>query len=110
MPLVAWSPETQVPRAELERRLVKVKVQAVQAPDTRKDHAGRCFLYPSYLVVRELRSIAASSPRTARTRVSDAESFCGADRDRTDDIQLAKLALYQLSYSPIKLLVGSWWA
>jgi hypothetical protein len=26
----------------------------------------------------------------------------GADRNRTDDIQLAKLALYQLSYSPIK--------
>jgi hypothetical protein len=27
---------------------------------------------------------------------------CGADRDRTDDIQLAKLALSQLSYSPGK--------
>ena len=27
---------------------------------------------------------------------------CGADRGRTDDIQLAKLALYQLSYSPTK--------
>ena len=27
---------------------------------------------------------------------------CGADRNRTDDIQLAKLALYQLSYSPNK--------
>ena len=26
----------------------------------------------------------------------------GADRDRTDDIQLAKLALSQLSYSPDK--------
>ena len=25
---------------------------------------------------------------------------CGADRVRTDDIQLAKLALSQLSYSP----------
>ena len=29
---------------------------------------------------------------------------CGADRDRTDDIQLAKLALSQLSYSPVKSL------
>ena len=28
--------------------------------------------------------------------------FGGADRSRTDDIQLAKLALYQLSYSPTK--------
>ena len=27
---------------------------------------------------------------------------CGADRSRTDDIQLAKLALYHLSYSPNK--------
>jgi hypothetical protein len=27
-------------------------------------------------------------------------NICGADRDRTDDIQLAKLALSQLSYSP----------
>ena len=26
--------------------------------------------------------------------------FGGADRDRTDDIKLAKLALSQLSYSP----------
>ena len=30
----------------------------------------------------------------------------GADRDRTDDFQLAKLALSQLSYGP----VGGWWA
>jgi hypothetical protein len=29
-----------------------------------------------------------------------AKILCGADRSRTDDIQLAKLALYQLSYSP----------
>ena len=31
----------------------------------------------------------------------------GADRNRTDDIQLAKLALYQLSYSPIKRSIGT---
>ena len=30
----------------------------------------------------------------------------GADRDRTDDIQLAKLALYQLSYGPWYLCTG----
>ena len=30
----------------------------------------------------------------------------GADRDRTDDIQLAKLALSQLSYSPVVSSVG----
>ena len=31
----------------------------------------------------------------------------GADRDRTDDIQLAKLALSQLSYGPVSV---GWWA
>ncbi len=35
-----------------------------------------------------------------RTLPSTAGKTCGADRDRTDDIQLAKLALSQLSYSP----------
>ena len=33
----------------------------------------------------------------------------GADRDRTDDIQLAKLALSQLSYGPFPRGVA-WWA
>ena len=33
-------------------------------------------------------------------RVSLRHIICGADRVRTDDIQLAKLALSQLSYSP----------
>jgi hypothetical protein len=30
----------------------------------------------------------------------DGIGFCGADRDRTDDLRLAKPALSQLSYSP----------
>ena len=37
--------------------------------------------------------------------------FGGADRNRTDDIQLAKLALYQLSYGPVSFFFGErWWA
>ncbi len=36
--------------------------------------------------------------------------WCGADRSRTDDIQLAKLALYQLSYSPTSARRRNWWA
>ena len=44
--------------------------------------------------------------RRAGTRVPGME-ICGADRSRTDDIQLAKLALYQLSYSPIKPVFGT---
>jgi hypothetical protein len=49
----------------------------------------------------------ARSPLDARSSI---KSACGADRNRTDDIQLAKLALYQLSYSPIKRVVESEWA
>ena len=47
--------------------------------------------------------------RTAPGLEVPAEKSGGADRSRTDDIQLAKLALYQLSYSPLSD-VGSWWA
>jgi hypothetical protein len=43
--------------------------------------------YPSYALVKER-----FQPEGRKT--------CGAGRDRTDDIQLAKLALSQLSYSP----------
>ena len=39
------------------------------------------------------------------------QSFGGARRDRTDDILLAKQALSQLSYGPIKgTASGNWWA
>jgi hypothetical protein len=51
-----------------------------------------------------------------RRTVRDAET-CGADRDRTDDLRLAKPALSQLSYSPEleRAAVGEplallWWA
>ena len=53
--------------------------------------------YPSYLVVSEL-----LPPRTFRSSpgLKVLDFLGGADRNRTDDIQLAKLALYHLSYSP----------
>jgi hypothetical protein len=38
--------------------------------------------------------------RTLPFHLAVERKTCGADRDRTDDIQLAKLALSQLSYSP----------
>jgi hypothetical protein len=36
----------------------------------------------------------------------------GADRDRTDDLRLAKAALSQLSYSPsgLRFSLSPWWA
>ena len=39
-----------------------------------------------------------------RMQFSKSKNLGGADRDRTDDIQLAKLALSQLSYSPKRRL------
>ncbi len=39
------------------------------------------------------------------------ETSSGAGRIRTDDIRLAKAALYQLSYGPVVATSwGSWWA
>ena len=42
-----------------------------------------------------------SRGRTARGETFAAHKLCGADRDRTDDLRLAKPALSQLSYSPV---------
>src|SRR6185436_5659577 len=38
--------------------------------------------------------------------VCDANEVGGAERDRTDDLKLAKLALSQLSYSPLSAISG----
>lgn len=50
-------------------------------------YSAEIATYPSYALVKE--------------RLPDFGKTCGADRNRTDDIQLAKLALSQLSYSPV---------
>jgi hypothetical protein len=71
---------------------------------TREDLAVRCSSYPSYSVVRVLRPPTKCARR--RRDTSSRLGLGGADRSRTDDIQLAKLALYQLSYSPTKPVVG----
>ena len=49
--------------------------------------------YPSYALFKE------------RLSLLPTRNVCGAGRVRTDDIQLAKLALSQLSYSP-----GTWYS
>ena len=59
----------------------------------------RLLVYPSYSVVKALPG---GLRRAAARDASSRDEVGGADRNRTDDIQLAKLALYQLSYSPIK--------
>jgi hypothetical protein len=67
--------------------------------ESRKRPRCTMLFYPSYSVVRVLRRRRTSPP--SGTRVPGLKTG-GADRNRTDDIQLAKLALYQLSYSPTK--------
>ena len=52
-------------------------------PVPERELSAEIEFYPSYAVFKER-----------------AGTICGADRVRTDDIQLAKLALSQLSYSP----------
>jgi hypothetical protein len=51
----------------------------------------------------------ASRVRGTLATVPRAKNFGGADRDRTDDLRLAKPALSQLSYSPL-LSESLWWA
>ena len=49
--------------------------------------------------------------RFAVARMGSGRDICGADRDRTDDLRLAKPALSQLSYSPGGITrTGSVWA
>ena len=88
-------------------RVIDVDVDIdIQLSETRGDALGhlRNFRPPDYSRelsssglrrVRQLESVALLSYRaTFRAR------FRGADRDRTDDLRLAKPALSQLSYSP----------
>src|SRR5512133_3345783 len=103
MPLVAWSPKSQASRALLEPPSSRSRKQALQERDLAKTTLVDAFFT---LRIRLSESSCFASPRRARragTRSPGAEAG-GADRSRTDDIQLAKLALYQLSYSPIHKL------
>ena len=51
---------------------------------------------------RRLRIELSQQKLNSTLRMQFSKNGCGADRVRTDDIQLAKLALSQLSYSPRK--------
>ena len=80
--------------------MFKVEIQTLR--NERRELVRPCWsmlCYPSYSVVRVLyRRAFAGRPGLE----VPGKSACGADRSRTDDIQLAKLALYQLSYSPMR--------
>ena len=66
-------------------------------------HLAKTSLCDALLTLRIRLSMCfvCAARRASRTR-GPAQKRCGADRSRTDDIQLAKLALYHLSYSPNK--------
>ncbi len=77
-------------------------------PGPREDLAGRCI---ATLRIRLSESSAHRALKARGGRGAKPRRSGGADRSRTDDIQLAKLALYQLSYSPTwPAGAGSWWA
>jgi hypothetical protein len=102
MPLVAWSPITQASRATARAALVEVKVQALgrkpRTANPAKTTLVDAFL-PFVFDCQRARALAPGNSHDAPEREVPVESG-GADRNRTDDIQLAKLALYHLSYSP----------
>jgi hypothetical protein len=83
--------------------MFKVEIQTLRRPDHAKTSLCDALL-PFVFGCQSASSRRASFPVRPGTRVPEAFETVpgGADRNRTDDIQLAKLALYQLSYSPIK--------
>src|SRR3990170_9168827 len=77
MPLVAWSPKTQAPRAHARAALVEVKVQArLRSGPPCKDLAGRCFLT---LRIR----LSKTHPRAAITHCTTRQS--SRPRMKTDE-------------------------
>ena len=83
--------------------MIKVEIQ-IPSIRSREDLAGRCSTLPFVFSCQSASPTGTSTSSVEPGREFPAWKTCGADRSRTDDIQLAKLALYQLSYSPIKLV------
>ena len=89
-----------LPSRWLERRQVEVEIQTQLLSEISQSPRCAMFLLP---FVFGCQSASTESPASAsRAGLEVQRKSCGADRNRTDDIQLAKLALYQLSYSPNK--------
>ncbi len=80
----------------------EVEIQTLRRFGAREDLAVRCSTCFT-LRIRLSECFGRRPVRAPRGRDSSSRpGLGGADRSRTDDIQLAKLALYQLSYSPTK--------
>ncbi len=85
----------------------EVEIQTLRRFGSRKDLAVRCSIHLPFVFGCQSASAAACA---AYRDTSSRREPGGADRSRTDDIQLAKLALYQLSYSPTSASSELWWA
>ena len=65
------------------------------------DRAGGKFGLPSRSLRRAIARLRPSGLRRGSLRFAPQAKAGGVDRDRTDDLKLAKLALSQLSYDPV---------
>ena len=105
-PLVAYLP------LYLERPLLPQGRSPRGIVETRDQGPGPGSSPRTLVILRRLSEVGASRRRlqielsqqklNSTLRMQFSKNGCGADRVRTDDIQLAKLALSQLSYSPRK--------
>ena len=91
--------DSSLPSSRSDGNRVKAEVQALRRHWISRPRCFDAFLPFVFGCQRARRSARRCVP--PGTRGSRNEPG-GADRNRTDDIQLAKLALYQLSYSPTK--------
>jgi hypothetical protein len=84
-----------------EQKLGHALCQTMMSSQVRPGSAGWRRTDPSFTM-----SIADPEPGAANWFILDREVSGGARRDRTDDLMLAKHALYQLSYGPSFTLSG----
>ena len=119
---------SQTPLALYSGRLVETRDQGPGPCSSQRTRKSVCFKPPGSAVSRRAFGRALQTPQqklnstlrmqfsmNAWTSTPPARRFhpnkpsSGADRDRTDDIRLAKAALSQLSYSPVREESGPRW-
>ncbi len=93
---------------QLGRRLFSLPIPLKQADPKTKVQPGRIrTAVNSARSSRHTKCLQHLTTLLARMQLSKiANRRGGADRDRTDDFQLAKLALSQLRYGPVRSVVG----
>ncbi len=90
--------DSSLPSSRSDGNRVKAEIQALRRHWNSRPRCFDAFLPFVFGCQRARPGAADRAPGDTKSR----DEPGGADRNRTDDIQLAKLALYQLSYSPTK--------